>query len=156
MEAANSSQRYAGRETSWAGASNRLKAEAKDRASSCATRRRAARWGSRCSATMPRSPLAFSPDGSTLASADAEGTVFVWPVSVEAWKARACRMAGRPLTDEEIARFVGDVPYRPACRNVSEGEPEEVGPVATDMRAVPAGWFWMGCNKKVDNECYLR
>ncbi len=32
--------------------------------------------------------LAFSPDGARLASADAEGTVLVWPVSVEAWKER--------------------------------------------------------------------
>ena len=46
--------------------------------------------------------LAFSPDGARLASADAEGTVLVWPVGVEAWKERACRMAGRPLTDEEV------------------------------------------------------
>ena len=126
----------------------------------------------------PVTALAFSPDGATLASADADGTTLLWPVSLEAWKTRACGMAAWPLTPSEdqlkpgevyqaryreVTRFLGDAPYEPAC-GPPHDTPETPATAATeidsepavpnDMGVVAAGWFWMGCNADVDNQCY--
>ena len=35
--------------------------------------------------------------------------------SVDAWIAEACRLAARPISEDEWQTFVGDVPYEPAC-----------------------------------------
>jgi WD40 repeat protein len=65
--------------------------------------------------------LAFSPDGSLLASASRDGTARLW-ASPTGWIAEACRIAGRNLTRAEWDRYVGaDVPYTRNCPDYPNG-----------------------------------
>lgn len=63
------------------------------------------------------SPIDFSPDGAVLAIASPTGLVR-WPLDVDGWMRRACRIANRSLTMEEWLRHVGaETPYRATCGN---------------------------------------
>jgi hypothetical protein len=57
----------------------------------------------------------FTPDGSQLVTLYSNGRGAVWPGSVEAWEAQACRVAGRNLTREEWRRFVPGRSYSKVC-----------------------------------------
>jgi WD40 repeat protein len=59
--------------------------------------------------------LAFLPGGSQLAAASPSGSVLVWDVDPAAWRARACRVAGRTLTRREWLEFLPDRPYQDVC-----------------------------------------
>jgi WD40 repeat protein len=59
--------------------------------------------------------VAYAPDGRYLFSAYADGTAYRWPVTVDAWEAQACRVAGRNFTPEEWQRFVAGHSYEPVC-----------------------------------------
>ncbi len=65
----------------------------------------AGQWGS----------VAYTPDSRYLITVFGDGTAFRWPVSVEAWKAHACQVAGRNFTTEEWSRFVGGRSYSRVC-----------------------------------------
>lgn len=41
--------------------------------------------------------------------------LLTWSLDPDAWAEIACRAAGRTLTEEEWAEFVGDEPYDPVC-----------------------------------------
>jgi WD40 repeat protein/serine/threonine protein kinase len=62
--------------------------------------------------------LAFSLDGSRLYSAGRDGMVFAWETSLDEWKAKACSIVNRGLTEAEISEFFSDA-FPPA--KVCEG-----------------------------------
>ena len=56
----------------------------------------------------------FSADGSLLASVG--DSVTVWNVDPHFWKARACQLAGRDMTEGEWQEYIGTLlPYQPVC-----------------------------------------
>ena len=57
----------------------------------------------------------FTPDGSRLITIYADGRGAVWPVSLAAWKARACQVAGHNLTRAQWSRFVPHHAYARVC-----------------------------------------
>lgn len=59
--------------------------------------------------------VVHSPDGARAYTVSLDGSLRVWDLSVSAWLHRACRLAGRDLSPEERARFVGDVALPPLC-----------------------------------------
>ena len=59
--------------------------------------------------------LAFTPDGRYMLVVFADGSAYRWPVSVSAWEAHACAIAGRNLTKEEWHRYVGARGYQSTC-----------------------------------------
>jgi WD40 repeat protein len=60
------------------------------------------------------SAVAFNADGSRLVSTGSE--VLVWDLSVEGWRTRACKIAGRNFTEEEWTRYLPDEKYRQTFR----------------------------------------
>jgi WD40 repeat protein len=60
---------------------------------------------------------AFTPDGSSLITLYENGRGSVWPADIRAWKAHACRVAGRNLTREEWSRFISGRAYTRVCRD---------------------------------------
>jgi WD40 repeat protein len=76
-------------------------------------------------ATFPGDPghwgnAVFTPDGSKLIVFYEDGTGFVWPTSVDAWKDHACAVAGRNFTREEWRRFVSGHSYAKTCPSFPE------------------------------------
>jgi DNA-binding SARP family transcriptional activator/WD40 repeat protein len=57
----------------------------------------------------------FTPDGTRLVTIYDDGHGAVWPVTLAAWKAQVCRVAGRNLTRGEWSRFVPGRPYAKIC-----------------------------------------
>jgi WD40 repeat protein len=71
-------------------------------------------------ASFPGSPglwanAAFTPDGSKLVALYQDGRGTVWPSSLAAWDAQACRVAGRNFTREEWSRFGTGRSYGKTC-----------------------------------------
>jgi WD40 repeat protein len=61
------------------------------------------------------STATFGPHGSSLLVVNDRGNVFTWPMSLAAWKQRACTVAGRNLTRGEWDRFVTGHRYAQVC-----------------------------------------
>ncbi len=77
-------------------------------------------------ASFPRSTgesghAAITPDGSELVVVSSDGSGSVWPLSVSAWKSRACAVAGRNFTHEEWARLVHGKTYATTCPGIPSG-----------------------------------
>jgi WD40 repeat protein len=64
--------------------------------------------------------IAFSPDGRMLASADIGRSLLIWDMSLDSWKASACRVANRNMTHAEWNLYVSDQPYRKTCPDLPE------------------------------------
>lgn len=60
-----------------------------------------------------QSGVAFSVDGKTLATGSSDVTL--WDVSLDSWKARACKIANRNLTALEWTKYLGDEQRRKTC-----------------------------------------
>ena len=58
---------------------------------------------------------AFSADDEQLFLADSGGAVLRWDLAPAAWVAAACRLAGRPLTEQEWRTYLPGRPPRPVC-----------------------------------------
>lgn len=61
------------------------------------------------------STLAFDEAGQRLAVATAGGVVSIVDVDPESWRARACSLVGRPLTEAEQQTFIGSMDVPDAC-----------------------------------------
>ena len=60
--------------------------------------------------------LAIEPDGRTLLSNSNVYRVLLWDLSLDRWKSEACKLANRPLREDEWRQSMGeDVPYQPTC-----------------------------------------
>jgi WD40 repeat protein/serine/threonine protein kinase len=57
----------------------------------------------------------FSPDGQQLLSGSLDATVRVWDMNVQAWRERACQIANRDLTTEELQRYFEGKAHQPTC-----------------------------------------
>ncbi len=68
------------------------------------------------------SALALSPDGRHVATASGD-EVFLWEIDPEAWRRKSCETANRALSQEEWSRFLGALPYAPACGAASDEVP---------------------------------
>ncbi len=80
--------------------------------------------------------LAYTPDGRSLISNDNYGDLVIWDVRVETWIAEACAIAGRDLSAEEWAQYLGATPYQPTCSAFTvPGQREDVAAPAATPRA---------------------
>lgn len=61
--------------------------------------------------------MAISPDGRTMAigSFSNNGLVSLWDLPSASWETRACKMANRDLTPQEIEKYIGNAPYKGIC-----------------------------------------
>ena len=66
--------------------------------------------------------VVFTPDGQTLVSGNADGSVRFYDGSLQSWLERAGRVANRNLTYGEWKGYLGDKPYRRTFPNLPEGE----------------------------------
>ena len=63
-----------------------------------------------------RVTVIFAPDGQTLISNANAFNVLLWDLSLDRWKSEACKLANRPLREDEWRQSMGeDVPYQPTC-----------------------------------------
>lgn len=58
---------------------------------------------------------AYTPDGKNVIVSDIYGQTWLVPVTLPAWEAAACRVAGRNLTRAEWSEFLPGRPYRTFC-----------------------------------------
>lgn len=66
--------------------------------------------------------VAFSPNGQFLAAGSTGGTIILWDLNIESWRAQACRRANRNLTRLEWDQFIGsETPYHVTCPNLPVG-----------------------------------
>jgi len=73
-----------------------------------------ARIGRRLFRNLTQS-VAFSSDGTHVAAANMDGSIWMWDLRPELWRRVACRVANRNLTVAEWRAFVRDRPYVAAC-----------------------------------------
>ncbi len=58
---------------------------------------------------------AFSTDNKRLLFAGFHGSVLTWDLESTSWVRAACRLAGRPLTEQEWRNYLPDRPFEPVC-----------------------------------------
>ena len=63
----------------------------------------------------------LSPDDKHLASLSPylNERIHLWSLDMDAWKARACQIASRNLTQAEWGQYLGNEPYQLTCPNIA-------------------------------------
>ena len=59
--------------------------------------------------------IGFRPDGTTLASGGADGTIILWDANASSWGEKSCQRAGRNFTHGEWAQYFPNEQYRETC-----------------------------------------
>ena len=59
--------------------------------------------------------MTLSPDGSFVYLGSFDPTIHRWDLPWQPWEEQVCAIANRALNDEEVARFLHDEAYAPAC-----------------------------------------
>ncbi len=59
----------------------------------------------------------FSKDGKQLLFAGTDGSVVTWELDPRSWVAAACRLAGRPLTEQEWHNYLPKRRFQPVCQS---------------------------------------
>ncbi len=62
-----------------------------------------------------RPELSVSTDGTRVVSYARDNQLIFWQLDLELWKASACSIANRNLTQDEWKTYMGDIPYRETC-----------------------------------------
>jgi WD40 repeat protein/class 3 adenylate cyclase len=57
----------------------------------------------------------FTPDGATLFTPVADGSIVAWDLRPASWRRAVCELVGRDLTSAEWRQYLGDEPYRRTC-----------------------------------------
>ena len=70
------------------------------------------------------SAVAISADSRWLVTGSYDKTARLWNLRLDELVELACRTAGRNLTKEEWAQYLGNRPYRKTCPNLHRGAPE--------------------------------
>jgi WD40 repeat protein len=58
---------------------------------------------------------AFSKDDKRLLVDGDDGAILTWTLDPRSWVAAACRLAGRPLTEQEWRNYLPNRPFEPVC-----------------------------------------
>lgn len=78
-------------------------------------------WDARTGALIASMPMhatgapAFTKDKKRLLVADASGSVLTWDLDPARWRAAACRLAGRDVTQEEWRTYLPNRPFTSVC-----------------------------------------
>ena len=63
------------------------------------------------------SNVSFLPNGKHLISVDYDSNVILWSMSPNFWLEKACKIANRNLSQEELNNYLGNESYRKTCQN---------------------------------------
>lgn len=58
---------------------------------------------------------AFTKDNTQILFAGFDGSLLTWTIDPKSWLARACQLAGRPLTEQEWRNYLPGRPFSPVC-----------------------------------------
>jgi WD40 repeat protein len=65
--------------------------------------------------TKPAYNVAYTPRGDLFASAGADGMVRLWSPDPGRVASRVCTRFGEPITADEWAQYIPDIPYSAPC-----------------------------------------
>jgi WD40 repeat protein len=81
----------------------------------------------------------FSPDGSHIVTVYGNGNAINWDIRPSSWEQKACAGAGRNLTNDEWARYLGARSYAKTCPNLPTGNQANLIPARISASPNAAG-----------------